>query len=242
MTETPRSAPALTTWLIPLLCVVVTVGFWVQTRREIASLRDGQREIMGVLDAARGVRTLDVTGAPALGPEDAEVTLVEFSDYECPYCIRHFTQTMPLLEANYIRTGKIRYVFRDLPIDQLHPQAIRAHEAARCADEQGKFWQMHTRMFSPAGTHTPEGLEAHATQAGLNLAEFRECLASGRTTAGIREASQVAGQLGANGTPSFFVGVRDPATNQVRIIQTITGAHPIQEFDKAIAAAAAAAD
>ena len=141
---------------------------------------------------------------------------------------------MPEL-GNYIKTGKIRYVFRDFPVDQLHPEAIRAHEAAHCAGEQDKFWDLHTTLFSAPGTHTPHALEARATEAGLDLAAYRTCVASGRTTAGIRANAAEAIDLGANGTPAFFVGLRDRATNQVKVAQAITGAQPFSVFAQAFA-------
>ena len=147
------------------------------------------------------------------------MTLVEFSDYECPFCVRHFQQTMPELEARYIKTGKIRYVFRDFPVDQLHPEAIRAHEAAQCAGEQGKFWDLHTRLFSAAGHAHRAAPRAARAEAGLDLPAFRTCVASGRTTSAIRANAELAIELGANGTPAFFVGVRDLATNQMKVAQ-----------------------
>src|SRR5690606_25471968 len=100
------------------------------------------------------------------------VTLIEFSDYECPFCIRHFMGTMPAIQEKYIRSGRIRYVFKDFPIDQLHPEAIQGHLAARCAGDQGKFWEMHGRMWGPAGSHTSAALEQHATDIGLSLETF----------------------------------------------------------------------
>ncbi len=154
--------------------------------------------------------TIDISGAPARGSDRAIVTLVEFSDYECPFCIRHFPQTMPKIEAAYIDTGKIRYVFRDFPIDSNHPAAIKAHEAARCADEQHRFWALHPRLFSPPGTHTPADLEARASEAHLDLAAFRDCLASGRTTAAVRATEAIAVRLGADGTPAFYLGAAGP--------------------------------
>lgn len=235
-----RSAYAWTTFL-PVLCLVATAAIWWQTRSELAAMRLQQQELIAVLDAVRGTSTLDVSADPALGPEDAVVTLVEFSDYECPFCIRHFVQTMPEIVAKYLRTGRIRYVFKDFPIDQLHPEAIRGHEAARCAGAQDKFWEMHARMFSPAGSHTMPELEKQATAIGLAIQPFRECMSSGRFTQAVRDSITKATSLGANGTPSFFVGLRDPKTNQVRLIQAVTGAQPFSEFEKAIEAAFAQA-
>jgi protein-disulfide isomerase len=177
---------------------------------------------------------IDVTGAPALGPADDVVTLVEFSDYECPYCIKHFTTTMPQLQAAYIATGKIRYVFKDFPIDENHPMAIRAHEAAHCALEQNKFWALHVKLFSPPGSHTPDQLEARAGEAGLDLPVFKACIASGRTTAAIRASASVADKLGADGTPAFFLGKRDLATQKVHVLKMIDGAQPFSSFQDAI--------
>jgi protein-disulfide isomerase len=237
--ERPPS-PYAPFWLygVPILCLIAMLLFWNQTQRDIATLAENQRQLAADLDAARGFTTINVSGAPALGPADQIVTLVEFSDYECPYCIRHFTQTMSQIQEQLIATGRIRYVFKDFPIDQLHPGAIRGHEAARCAAEQGKFWEMHRRMFSPPGSHIDVALEAQADAAGLSLASFKECLASGRTKAEVAKSVSLAAELGATGTPSFFVGLRDPATDNVKIVSAVSGAQPFAAFEKAIAAAA----
>lgn len=240
----PRRAAAtgaVSFWVytLPAISLSLTLGLWYQTRQDLATLARGQQQLAADIDAVRGVSTINVAGAPARGPADQVVTLVEFSDYECPFCIRHFTQTMPQIEEQLIRTGRIRYVFRDFPIDQLHPAAIGAHEAAHCAAEQGKFWEMHTRMFSAPGTHTESALEARAVEAGLAAGPFRECLASDRTIADIHKTVQLAIDLGANGTPAFFVGLRDPSTENVKLISTVSGAQPFAAFEKAVASAAA---
>ena len=177
---------------------------------------------------------IDVAGAPALGPASDVVTLVEFSDYECPFCIKHFTTTMPQLQASYIATGKIRYVFKDFPIDENHPMAIRAPEAAHCAMEQDKFWQLHVKLFSAPGTHTPDQLVARATEAGLDIPAFKACIASGRTTAAIRASAAVADKLGADGTPSFYLGTRDLSTDRVHVVKMLDGAQPFSAFQSAI--------
>jgi protein-disulfide isomerase len=238
--SSPASRPAVRasfwTTLVPVLCLVATTGFWWQTRSELSAMRVQQRELIDVLDAVRGASSIDVSDDPALGADEALVTLIEFSDYECPFCIRHFTQTMARIDATFIQTGRIQYVFKDFPIAQLHPEAIRGHQATRCAAEQGKFWELHTKMFSPAGTHTPELLEARATEAGVALGPFRECMTSNRTVAAVQASVETAVQLGANGTPSFFVGIRDPQTNRVRIVQALSGAQPFEEFEKIITA------
>ena len=135
---------------------------------------------------------------------------------------------MAAIDEKFIQTGRIQYVFKDFPIAQLHPGAILAHQATRCAAEQGRFWEMHTGMFTPPGSHGAEALEAKAAAAGVSLGPYRECMTSNRTLEGVQTSVDTAARLGANGTPSFFVGLRDPATNRVRIVQTISGAHPVR--------------
>lgn len=208
-------------------------------RREIADLREDLASLRASLGRARPI--IDLTVGHHKGNQEARVALIEFSDYECPFCIRHSRETMPMIEKNYIATGKILYGFRDFPIDQLHPQAIRAHEATQCAGDQGKYWEMHARMFGQPSQHTPEALEATASEVGVNLTAYRACLASGKFTAAIRATVDQANSFGANGTPAFFIGIIDPATNTVRITRAITGAVPFPQFAQALEAAIAQA-
>ena len=204
-------------------------------RREIAALKEDLANLRATLGRPRPL--IELANVPHKGNADAQVALVEYSDYECPFCIRHFRETMPLIEKNYIAPGKILYAFRDYPIDQLHPQAVKAHEAARCGGEQDKYWPMHTTLFGVPAQHSPEGLEATATKAGLDLAKFKDCIASGRTTAGIRKTAEDAATFGAQGTPAFFIGIIDKATNTVKVTRALSGALPFAEFAKAIEAA-----
>jgi protein-disulfide isomerase len=208
-------------------------------RKEIADLREDLASLRSSLGRARPI--IDLTAGHQKGNEDALVALIEFSDYECPFCIRHSRETMPLIEKNYIATGKILYGFRDFPIDQLHPQAIRAHEAAQCAGDQNKYWEMHSRMFGQPVQHTPESLEATATQIGLDIGTYRACVSSGKHTAAIRASVALAESFGANGTPGFFIGIIDKTTNTVKITRAISGAVPFAQFAQAIEGALAQA-
>ncbi|HYN08350.1 MAG TPA: thioredoxin domain-containing protein [Vicinamibacterales bacterium] len=222
--------------VLPLIALLAVGALWLRTDGQIARLRDDHRRLSQDVGALKQTQMIDVAGAPALGPDNVPVTLVEFSDYECPFCVRHFKQTMPQIEANFIKPGRIRYVFRDFPIDELHPEAIRAHETARCGLEQDldKYWQLHRSLFSAPGTHTKDALEARAREAGLDTAAIQACLASGRVTAGIRRSGEVASSLGANGTPAFFVGLRERGSDRVRVLEAIKGAHPYSVFEQAI--------
>jgi protein-disulfide isomerase len=219
-----------------VILLAAGVGGYIRLSSEIAALRDSQRELNAELAGMRKSPIVDLAGVPWRGGRDAVVTLLEYSDYECPFCIRHFQQTMPQIEKEYIQTGKIRYAFRDNPVDQLHPQAIRAHEAARCAGDQGKYWEMHGRLFTGAGTHDDPALMSHAQALGLPAADFQACLGSGTHTDDIRRSAAEASSFGANGTPAFFLGLRDPATDQVRLMRAITGAQPFEVFAQALEA------
>jgi protein-disulfide isomerase len=216
------------------LAVVIAGGGWWQLSGDVADLRESQRLLLAELAGLRRSAVLDVSGAPARGSDDARVVMVEFSDYECPFCIRYTREILPELDAAYVATGRVRYVFRDFPIDELHPAAIRAHEAGRCATEQGRFWDLHYRLFSPPGTHGDADLEARAGEAGLSVADLRACLASGRAREAIAASVQEAVTLGATGTPSFFIGVNDPATRQLRLVRAVTGAQPFEVFKQAL--------
>jgi protein-disulfide isomerase len=220
--------------LLSVLSIAVSAFVWIRSDRQMAVLRSSQRELTSEVASMRRTPVIDVTQAHALGADGALVTLVEFSDYECPFCIRHFQQTWPQLKSAYVDTGKVRYVFRDFPVDQLHPASIRGHQAAHCAAEQNKYWELHNRLFSAPGTHTTEALEQRATEAGLDLAAYRSCVESGRTIDAIRKSAGEAIDLGASGTPAFFIGIRDRATNQVRVLQAVTGAQPFEVFSRAI--------
>jgi protein-disulfide isomerase len=220
--------------ILPGLCLAAVILLWYRVDRDIEALKISQRQMIEDIGALGKKPVIDVSKAPFLGPAEALVTLVEYSDYECPFCIRHTQQTMPQITAKFIDTGRIRYVFKDFPIDQLHPNAIRAHEAGRCAAGQGKFWSLHTRLFTAPGTHTREALEQRAVEAGLNMTTFRACLNLGQVKSEIEATVGEAARLGANGTPAFFLGIRDPATNQVRVARAISGAQPYPVFEQAL--------
>ncbi len=147
-----------------------------------------------------------VADAPFLGRADAPVTVVEFSDYECPFCQRFFATTLPALKRDYVDAGKVRYVFRDYPLDQLHPQARKAAEAAHCAGDQGKFWEMHDILFQNAKALSPPQLAEHARAVGLEGAAFDECLASGRHAARVERGFADGAAAGVRGTPAFVIG------------------------------------
>lgn len=142
---------------------------------------------------------------PSRGPKDARVTIVEFADFQCPYCRRMAPVLRELLEK-YPRD--VRLVYRQLPLTELHPDALHAAEASLCAREQGRFWEMHDALFADQGALDLDGLKTMAAQLQLQAQPFADCLASDRTLAVIRTDTQAATELGVNGTPGLFVNGR----------------------------------
>ena len=124
--------------------------------------------------------TVGFNGRPMLGESQAPVTIVEFSDYQCPFCRRYALNVFPTLKGEYIDTGKVRYVFRDFPLTSIHAQAQKAHESAHCAGEDDKYWEMHDALFQKQNDLTVPSLKQYAADLGLNSTRFNECLDSGK--------------------------------------------------------------
>ena len=141
---------------------------------------------------------------PVLGDEDAEVTIIEFSDYQCPFCEKFYSQTLPLLKKDYIDTGKVKLVYRDYPLP-FHQYAEKAAEAANCAGEQGQYFAMHDKIFENQATLSEENLKAWAASLGLDANKFTSCLDSGKMAQEIAKDLADGSAAGVSGTPSFFV-------------------------------------
>src|SRR3990170_4609313 len=142
---------------------------------------------------------------PVKGDLNAPVTIIEFSDFQCPYCGRFFQGTLPEIERDYIKTGKVRYVFRDFPLE-FHKQAPKASEAANCAGEQGKYWEMHDKLFENQNALMVDKLRQYAAEVGLESGPFDACLDSGKYAEEINRDVEDGKKAGVSGTPSFFIG------------------------------------
>jgi len=138
---------------------------------------------------------------PQFGPEDAPITIIEYSDFECPYCRQYSEEVYPSLLEGY--DGQIHYVFKNFPLTSIHDNALSAAEAAMCAQEQGAFWQMHDLLF--AGELGQEFYEQYAAELDLDLEAFTACLDEHQTLELIQADYGYAIQLGVRSTPTFFI-------------------------------------
>ncbi|GAB4499759.1 MAG: hypothetical protein OHK003_16980 [Anaerolineales bacterium] len=159
-------------------------------------------------------------GYPSLGPDDAPITIVEFSDFQCPYCRRFHEQTYQALLDAY--PGQIRFVYRNLPLTSIHPDAMPSAIASLCANDQNAYWDYHGKLFS-SETLTRETFIQYATELNLNVEEFSACLDSGKHDEFIQQDMEFALNLGVQSTPTFFV-------NGLAIV----GAQPLSSFAQII--------
>jgi protein-disulfide isomerase len=156
---------------------------------------------------------------PARGPADAPITIIEFSEYQCPFCAR-VTPTLKQIEEKY--AGKVRIVFKDFPLPN-HAQAPKAAEAAHCAGEQDKYWLLHDRLFANQQQLQVPELKAHAAAVGLDQAAFDQCLDSGKHAANVQADIDLGSSLGVQSTPTLYINGR-----------VVTGAQPLAVFTSII--------
>jgi protein-disulfide isomerase len=206
------------------------------TRQQADEILNELRQIRQLLEkqnrgdqqpAKPSAATLDLHNTPMLGSKDAPITIVEFTDYQCPFCQRFHTTTFGELKKNYIDTGKVRFYSRDLPLDSLHPNATRAAEAARCAGDQGQFWAIREIMSSNPNKLDLDSLVADAQQLKLDVTAFRSCVQTEKYKNDVQADVLEAMKIGADGTPAFVIGKSTPdgVTGEVMV-----GAQPYAMF------------
>lgn len=202
--------------------------------KQIRLLLEKQQQQVSVTSAPPAappekVRISDV-GGYSLGRSDAALTLVEFTDYQCPFCRQFHETTFQQLKKNYIDTGRLRFVSRDLPLE-FHNNASKAAQAARCAGEQGKFWQMRDVLIANPANLDRDAIMTYAQQLTLDMSRFRQCLDSGKYFSQIQREIADAGSAGISQTPTFVLGKSSEGTIEgIRIV----GAEPYGTFDKMI--------
>ena len=186
----------------------------------IASLRE-QTPVQVLLKEPEPTRVqVDPSQGYARGPREAPINIVEFSDFRCPFC-KSVVPTLKQLATQY--GDKVRWVFRDFPIPGLHPDAPLAHEAARCAGEQGKFWPYHDLLFERATDASAPALKQYAAEVGADRAAFDQCLDGHKYQQAVNADVEAGSKLGVSGTPTFFING-----------ELLSGAQPVSEFQRII--------
>ena len=225
------------------------------TQQDASELTEGQaileelREIRKLFEAnppsaaapaPAAVQRVEVSLADGhvLGSDDAPLTLVEFTDFQCPFCSRFSSTTFEELKRVYVDTGQLRLVSRDLPL-AMHANAMQAANAARCADEQDHYWEMRATMFRNTDALDQDALVGYADDMDLDSATFEECLTSDKYGDVVRQGAADAGAIGITGTPSFVLGRTDGDRLEGTII---VGSQPFATFDSQIKTLLAEAD
>jgi protein-disulfide isomerase len=172
---------------------------------------------------------------PIRGDPNAPITIVEFSDFQCPFCARFHVQTLPLLLEEYIDTGKVNLVYRDFPIQSIHPNALPAAVAAECANEQGKYWEYHDTLFEKQNSWNRldsntviSTFSQYATDVGLEQQQFDSCLGSGKYLEEVQGDLRDGRDYDITGTPGFFIG-----NDKIGFVK-INGAQPFESFQRII--------
>jgi protein-disulfide isomerase len=175
--------------------------------------------------------SMGTTFDSALGSDKAEYALIEFMDYQCPYCLRYASQTFPQIKSRYIDTGQLRYVIRDYPLN-FHAKATGAAVAARCAAKQGQFWGMHRALITHAKQLGEALYHDQAMALNLDLDEFSQCLSAQEMMQQVNDDIAYGNTVGVRGTPRFYLGKIEG--NDIVDVLTISGARPFNYFDKAL--------
>ncbi len=167
------------------------------------------------------------------GQADAPVTMIEYSDFTCGYCLKFFKETWPKIQARYVETGKLRFLYKDYPRADQGP-GLTAALAARCSGDQGKYWPMHDRLFAADGRLDADSYTQHAKAIGLDQSQFRQCLRDAPYVQAIFQDRQEANAWGFRGTPGFVLmrTTQQPTTKDPAI--AIPGAFPFEAFEEEI--------
>ena len=194
----------------------------------VANLQSVASPRRGELSRSLPTKPIFIGDGPTKGSLQARIAVIEYSDYQCPYCSRFARTVWPKIEAEYVKSGKILFAFKDFPLESIHGAAFDAAVAARCAFEEGKFWQMHDQLFSGPRELDTVSLIEKAKIVGIDRAAFAACTSSSIVS---RVRADVAGarELAITGTPTFFVGKLD-GSQQVTVIERVAGLLSFERF------------
>jgi protein-disulfide isomerase len=177
--------------------------------------------------------SLDVQGEPFRGGDHARIAIVEYSDFDCSFCANYATEVFPRIDAEYIKTDKIKYFFRDFPAPE-HTNSLFKARLVRCAGEQGKFWETHDRLFADQKALSEQEIPAFAQALGLDVVALKDCLDSGQFTDAILRSVAGAKRMGLQGTPAFIVGTLTEDGGFMRAAKVLVGAESYESLKAAL--------
>ena len=175
---------------------------------------------------------VSIATAATKGSEAAKVAIIEYLDFQCPYCGKFAKEILPAIEKEYVATGRVLIAFKNLPLESIHPFALRAALSAECAGKQGRFWEMHDQLFRDQRSLDDAGLRRRAVDLRLNAVDFQKCLGSD-LLAKVKGDAAGARALAVAGTPTFFVGTLE-ADRRVKVLRSLAGAASVETFQTVI--------
>lgn len=212
---------------------------------EVARLNAQQQQILASLDelkkmmkgpgqpALKPPQTMGVADEPYKGEPAARLAIIEYADFQCPFCRRFEHDIYPQIRDSYINTGKLKYFHRDMPLP-FHQGAMPAARAAHCASEQGKFWEMHDSLLGDSASLSAADIDERAGKLGLNVAELDKCISSDRFADIIQRSVTEANEMQVSGTPTFIIGTLDAQGKVMSVKKTVVGASPFEAFKAAL--------
>jgi len=205
------------------------------TQRELAELKEILEPLLSRLPQPFRPTDASVAGSPVMGKANAPITMIEFSDLQCPFCERYYQQTFPTIVKEFVETDTVRYVVREFPLSQIHPQAQAASRATLCAVEQDKYWEMRDRVLNNRDKLGDDDLAGYAMATGLDLNTWQSCMETDIYNEKVEADLQAGAQLGVSGTPAFAFGLTDPEDpDKILVTKVIAGAYPFETFQEAI--------
>ena len=214
-------------------------------KEEVARINVQQQQILASLDelkkmmkgpgqpALKPRSTMGVAGEPFKGDPAAKLAIIEYADFQCPFC-RHFEHDIyPQIRDSYVSTGKLKFFHRDMPL-AFHQGAMPAARAVHCATEQGKFWEMHDSLLGDAASLSAADIDERAGKLGLNVAELDSCISSDRFAAIIQRGVAEASEMQISGTPTFIIGTLDAHGDVMSVKKTVVGAASFDSFKAAL--------
>jgi protein-disulfide isomerase len=242
-------------WLgVLTLALLMSQGSWAvqadngdlaQLKDEVARLNAQQQQILASLDelkkmmkgptqpALKPPQTMGVAGEPYKGEPTAKLAIIEYADFQCPFCRRFEHDIYPQIRASYVNTGKLKYFHRDMPLP-FHQGAMPAARAVHCASDQGKFWEMHDSLLGDAASLSAADIDERAGKLGLNVAELDKCISSERFADIIQRSVTEANEMQVSGTPTFIIGTLDAQGKVMSVKKTVVGASPFEAFKAAL--------